>query len=324
MPLLGEEIFHRKKVPRDLTDDEELFTIPFTQEIFRQYKDYIERLELYKQKVWTCRNTGIRGLTFEQAKESEQSVQENAESFPSIFLEPTLHFIQNSNLRVDELVEKITQHFKTNFVPGDLVKMKNGKKLDSIKVIEVIKGEDQDEYKIVRFGKSDTEYSIVKSADLVRTRVPFSKKNLKKKLRKMADKEAYIGSTWRVKDKYIQRYPSIPLYIESERSRKRQRKTSDASLPNKKIALPPEAVSSKEELHEDGDSDGETLEIEEEELEENEMPEDEDDEESTSRIITAIPKRSTPVIPATQQTTLSPQKPQGLFTMEEGQSARHQ
>jgi len=235
MPLLREKNFTLRKFPKDLPDDEEVFFIPFTREIFRHYRDYIARLELYKQKVWTCRVSGKRGLTYEQALESEQTESESAESFPSIFIEPTLHLIQFSTARVDQLADEVCNYFKTHFIPGDIIKMQEDstKKLSTVKVV----GKEGDSYRVVYLGQADKDYFLVKPDLLLRTRVAFSKKIFKKVLREVADKDTYPNAPWVVKKEFLNQYPSVPKELpselaseaESRKTRKRRRSSSSSS-----------------------------------------------------------------------------------------------
>lgn len=68
--------FKRKPVqflPVPDIDDEqqEVWHIPQTGEVFTTYEDYLNRMDFYKQKRFICTITGHSGLSFFDALESE-------------------------------------------------------------------------------------------------------------------------------------------------------------------------------------------------------------------------------------------------------------
>lgn len=61
-----------------------------------QISDYLQRLNLYRQRVWSCKVTGKTGLTYEEAIVSEQRATEKFLQFPKEFMTPALKIIQYS------------------------------------------------------------------------------------------------------------------------------------------------------------------------------------------------------------------------------------
>jgi hypothetical protein len=96
MPLLRRKPFALTEPPQDLKPDEHVYQVRFTKEIFRDYQDYLNRLNLYRQRVWACKATGKTGFTYEEALVSEQRATEKFLQFPKEFTTPALRIIQYS------------------------------------------------------------------------------------------------------------------------------------------------------------------------------------------------------------------------------------
>ncbi|CAK9304282.1 unnamed protein product [Gordionus sp. m RMFG-2023] len=91
MPLLKKQPFVKKGIPLDLKEDEEVFFCPLTQEIFRDYEEFFERIIVCNSLVWTCSISGRFGLTYHEALESEQKALKCLESFPESLQKPILY-----------------------------------------------------------------------------------------------------------------------------------------------------------------------------------------------------------------------------------------
>ena len=93
----------RPHVPSDVvsptileTPDALVFQIRFTGEVFSLYDDYIERLNYYRERVWSCSRTGKSNLSFEEALVSERHAIAAVEQFPEYFHEKALRLIHHS------------------------------------------------------------------------------------------------------------------------------------------------------------------------------------------------------------------------------------
>jgi hypothetical protein len=234
MPLLRDQVVRPKKLPKNLKDDDEVFYISATKEVFRNYKDYIERLELYKKRIWTCKATGERGLSYTQALNSEQRAKsENTEEFPPLFIEPALHLIQHSTSKVDQLADEVCSYFGNHYLIGEIVKYnseESSKHLASVKIVSVEVEDENESYKVAFLGQSEKTAFFVKNDELLRSKVAFSRKTFKKMLRKWASKEQYPGAPWLVKSNLLEEYPSIPTkmpdhlcLVEEQRNKKRKK-----------------------------------------------------------------------------------------------------
>nr|CAB3450050.1 unnamed protein product [Digitaria exilis] len=71
------------------------------------WREYLKRLNLYRQRVWTCKISGKSNLTFEEALVSEHNVVEKTKKLPAEFMSYVLRMIQYSTLGLYELVNKI-------------------------------------------------------------------------------------------------------------------------------------------------------------------------------------------------------------------------
>ena len=59
--------------------------------------EYLNRINLYRQRVWTCKSTGKSNLTYEEALVSEKQANEKIQQFPNELMEPVLRDVQFSN-----------------------------------------------------------------------------------------------------------------------------------------------------------------------------------------------------------------------------------
>jgi hypothetical protein len=89
--------------------------------VFLYYEDYLDQLELYMQRTWTCAYTGRKRLTFEEALECEHTVEYLAGQFPERFVCEALLHVHRSGLTLDHLVMKLYRHFEplTKEIFGD-------------------------------------------------------------------------------------------------------------------------------------------------------------------------------------------------------------
>ena len=59
-------------------------------------REYVNRINLYRQRVWTCKYTGKINLTYEEALLSEVKATEKVQQFPKEFMGPVLRLVQFS------------------------------------------------------------------------------------------------------------------------------------------------------------------------------------------------------------------------------------
>ncbi|XP_075281440.1 bromodomain adjacent to zinc finger domain protein 1A isoform X1 [Opisthocomus hoazin] len=140
MPLLHRKPFVREKPPADLRPDERVFHCRITNEIFRNYDDFFERIILCNSLVWSCAVTGKPGLTYQEALESEKKARRNLKSFPEALIIPVLYLATLTHRpRLHEICEEIFAYVKDRYFVGETVEVvrNNGARLQC-KILEVI------------------------------------------------------------------------------------------------------------------------------------------------------------------------------------------
>lgn len=50
-----------------------------------RHRDYLDKINLYRQRVWSCKYTGKESLTFEEALASEEAYRRLADAFPEVY-----------------------------------------------------------------------------------------------------------------------------------------------------------------------------------------------------------------------------------------------
>ncbi|KAH6812610.1 hypothetical protein C2S51_021628 [Perilla frutescens var. frutescens] len=181
MPLLNSKPFFLVDKPGDLNNEELVFQIRFTKEIFRSYSEYLKRVNLYRKRVWTCQYTGKDNLTYEEALVSEQKASKRIQNIPAKYVAPILQDVQFSMLNLKDLVSSIASKFQGPFNEGDeLYGRKNGR-LHPCKIVEIIEVADRKRYEI-EWLSDDQKMSgnaFVNGDELTVKNPPFSKRALK-------------------------------------------------------------------------------------------------------------------------------------------------
>ncbi|KQL60120.1 BAZ1A protein-like protein [Amazona aestiva] len=134
MPLLHRKPFVRQKPPADLRPDERVFYCRVTNEIFRDYDDFFERIILCNSLVWSCAVTGKPGLTYQEALESEKKARQNLQSFPEALIIPVLYLATLTHCsRLHEICDEIFAYVKDRYFVGETVEVvrNNGASLEA-------------------------------------------------------------------------------------------------------------------------------------------------------------------------------------------------
>ncbi|SCU80806.1 LAME_0B04632g1_1 [Lachancea meyersii CBS 8951] len=94
-----------------------------TGEWFLKYTEYLERMDFYMRRQFSCEITGSSFLTFFEALNSEETEFRLVEErFPLKLREPVAKFMHFNEIgRVDLLVERAYSRFKADFYPGERV-----------------------------------------------------------------------------------------------------------------------------------------------------------------------------------------------------------
>uniref|UniRef100_A0A0E0KQX9 DDT domain-containing protein n=1 Tax=Oryza punctata TaxID=4537 RepID=A0A0E0KQX9_ORYPU len=170
MPLLKRRPFLLLDPPKDLNPDEKVFQVRFTNEIFQDYQEYLNRVNLYRERVWTCKVSGKSKLTYEEALVSEHHAAEKAQQLSRELIAPVLHMIQYSTLSLTDLVNKIYGILQEDFFEGLELNGRKDGSLSACKILKVIIDSGNTKmYEVGWIGQDNavTNTSVVQADDLV-------------------------------------------------------------------------------------------------------------------------------------------------------------
>ncbi|KAL0819369.1 hypothetical protein ABMA28_007492 [Loxostege sticticalis] len=122
MPLLKRKAFEKSTASEYLRDDDEVFHCEITDEIFKDYEEYCERIILVNSMVWTCEMTGKNNLTYAEALESEKAARKLLKDFPMELRIPILYLaVQTKRCSFAEMSEDIFNYVRERFFVGETV-----------------------------------------------------------------------------------------------------------------------------------------------------------------------------------------------------------
>jgi hypothetical protein len=104
MPLLKKKSHKLLEPPKNLEPQELVYQVRLTNEIFRDYQLYLKRLNLYRNRVWTCKSTGKTSLSYEEALDSEKLAGKKVQTLPRELVAPALRIIQFSKFLTPSLI----------------------------------------------------------------------------------------------------------------------------------------------------------------------------------------------------------------------------
>lgn len=186
MPLIKRKPFTLAEHPKDLEPPEPVYQVRFTKEIFRHYHEYLNRINLYRQRVWTCKSTGKTNLTYEEALVSEQHATEKVQDLPSQILAPALRTIQFSMLSLRDLADAIVKKLEKPIFGGAELYGKKDGVLHPCRVLKVLEGTaEETQYEIGWLDRNRKlkEHAILHAEDLVWRKAPYSRNFFKSFIR---------------------------------------------------------------------------------------------------------------------------------------------
>ncbi|GAB2218840.1 hypothetical protein Droror1_Dr00002072 [Drosera rotundifolia] len=205
MPLLKRTPFTLIEPPKDLDPDEQVFQVRFTKEIFRDYKEYLKRINLYRQRLWTCKVTAKGNLTYEEALVSEQQAMEKVQQFPVDLIGPVLRIIQYSTLPLIDLVNLIREKMMDPLAVGVELSGKRNGSTCPCRIVEVLEEkEGKTKYKVAWLEEDHKSKgsAIVSEDDLIRKKLPFTRSQLKSFIRE----STYRNAPWVIHNKLALKY----------------------------------------------------------------------------------------------------------------------
>jgi hypothetical protein len=255
-------LFKRKGVsylsrPPVEDDAEDVWVIPQTGEVFTTYESYLQRMDWYKQKRFTCEVSGRSGLSFFDALRSELAgSREVDQAFPEPLKHPVLRRVQFSTTsRIDNLVDEVFDDFKNDFFPGETVTvlLDNGERLSgnirdkakfgpTFEADGTLKSKPFSRYFVSLTERPDEE-ALADNDHVTRDRKIFTKQMLRSFIKNCVTREAWTGAPWLVKDDLAQKYfipQEVPLHLQhgyKVAQRKAQRK-AEQQAGMRKLHLP--------------------------------------------------------------------------------------
>nr|GMC64629.1 DDT domain-containing protein DDB_G0282237 [Ipomoea batatas] len=212
MPLYKRKPFPLAEKPTDLKPNELVFRVRFTNEIFRDYGDYVKQINLYRQRIWMCKLTGKSNLTYEEALVSEKAAGKEAQRFPKELMAPVLRDVQFSMLSLKDLANTIAIKLQGCLSEGSELYGTMNSCVYPCKIVRVLENEKplyevawQDKYDKVR------ENTLLKEEDLIVKKLPCSKGALKLFIRE----STYHSIPWVLHDKLAKDH-GIPTHPPEE------------------------------------------------------------------------------------------------------------
>ncbi|XP_038900334.1 DDT domain-containing protein DDB_G0282237 isoform X2 [Benincasa hispida] len=205
MPLLKRKPFPLADSPKDLEDHELVYQVRFTKEIFRNYNEYLSRINLYRRRVWMCKFTGKSNLTYEEALVSEKCAAEKVQQFPKDLIVPALQIIQYSMLSLKDLADTVAVKLQECLFVGTELYGRKDDQIYSCKIIKVLEnGADEVQYEVAWLDKNkkETETALLNVEDLVQKKPPLSRRFLKSFIRE----STYRSAPWVLHDKLAQNH----------------------------------------------------------------------------------------------------------------------
>ncbi|KAJ4304368.1 hypothetical protein N0V88_001981 [Collariella sp. IMI 366227] len=227
-------LFKRKPVqflpvPEIDNEDQEVWYISQTGEVFVTYEDYLNRLDFYKQKRFICTISGHSGMTFFDALESELAgAAEVDQAFPEALKGPILRRVQFQTVsRIDTLVDQVYDEFKNDYYPGEAVTVHilGGERLRG-----VVRDKTRFGSKVLPDGTLTPPFSryfvslddrpdeeaVVDDSHIFRDRKLFTKAVLRSFIKKTVTRDSWNGAPWLVKHDVAEKYhidERIPAHL---------------------------------------------------------------------------------------------------------------
>ncbi|KAL6219740.1 hypothetical protein ACLB2K_007499 [Fragaria x ananassa] len=218
MPLLKRKPFPLAELPDDLDPNELVYQVRYTGEIFRDYDEYLNRINLYRQRIWMCKVSGKTNLTYEEALLSEEHATEKTHMFPKELMAPALQIIQYSMLPLKDLADMIAAKMNERLCVGAELYAKKDGGTYSCKISKVLEdGTGTIKYEVAWLdrNKEVTGISIVNEEDLIQKKPQFSRNFVKLFIRE----STYRNAPWVLHDKLAQSHgisKSVPQNLKAK------------------------------------------------------------------------------------------------------------
>ncbi|KAL7301539.1 hypothetical protein TKK_0005971 [Trichogramma kaykai] len=232
MPLLRKKPFQRLHVSSDFRDDDEVFHCAVTNEIFKDYNEFCERIILCNSMIWSCSITGKSGMTYEEALLCEENAKESLKEFPMELRIPILYLASKTQrTSLSDMIDDVFQYARERYFIGEMVEASFTE--DSwceCHVLQVIEPTDQQikaynqenknpserlyyppaklfKYEVEQLDSGDSEVShlmIVEASQIRRRKQQYTRDRNKIFLRMLTQQSS--SGIWVVKENVLQKY----------------------------------------------------------------------------------------------------------------------
>ncbi|KAF9608510.1 hypothetical protein IFM89_009876, partial [Coptis chinensis] len=239
MPLYKRTPFSLVETPQSLESHELVFQVRFTKEIFKDYqypafiREYLNRVNLYRQRLWTCKITGKTNLTYEEALVSEQLANEKVQQFPKELVAPVLQMVQFSPLKLIDIVNNICKRLQERLSEGDELYGRKDQSVCACKILKVLGDAEKSSYEVgwIDKDKNVIDHSVVRAEDLIRKKLPFTREVLKSFIRESTSR----SFPWILHEKLARRYgvsTEVPEELRDKISPKGKKKRKKIETEN--------------------------------------------------------------------------------------------
>ncbi|CAK0750991.1 hypothetical protein CVIRNUC_002033 [Coccomyxa viridis] len=99
-------------LPANPNDQDEMWVLETTGELFGDYSDYLKALYLTKSRLWSSVYTGVSNLTYQEAILEDERGRALARKFPQELEAQALQHVHFGTLRLDDLIEYLYNALK--------------------------------------------------------------------------------------------------------------------------------------------------------------------------------------------------------------------
>ncbi|XP_076235164.1 ATP-dependent chromatin assembly factor large subunit isoform X2 [Calliopsis andreniformis] len=233
MPLLRKQPFQRLHVSSDFKDDDEVFHCEVTNEIFKDYNEFCERIILCNSLIWSCSITGRANMTYEEALQCEENAKRSLKEFPMELRIPILYLASKTNrTSFSDMIEDVYQFARDRYFVGEMVEASfTEDSWSDCHVLQVIAPTEQQikaymkennrspqeqqyhppaklfRYEVEQLDCGDSDVSqlmIVEATQVRRRKQHYSRERNKIFLRQLCEQNE--SGVWIVKDSVLQKY----------------------------------------------------------------------------------------------------------------------
>ncbi|KAH0556601.1 bromodomain adjacent to zinc finger domain protein 1A isoform X1 [Cotesia glomerata] len=230
MPYLRKKPFQRLHVSSDYKDDDEVFHCEVTNEVFKDYNEYCERIILCNSTIWSCSITGKTNMTYEEALHCEENAKKSLKEFPMELRTPILYLASKTHrTSFSEMTDDVYQYARDRYFVGEMVEanLVNDIWCDChiLQVIEPTEAQLKEyakespqerqyyppaklfRYEVEQMDGDINQIAILEASQVRRKKLLYSKERNKIFLRMLCEQNS--KGLWIVKDSIQQKY-SIP------------------------------------------------------------------------------------------------------------------